>query len=292
MAKKRQITWQQYIAAVIAVITVVAFGGWYYCSQVHLKPENVFWATIDRNLQTGSVTQSIYNASEQQSLSQVTKLQFKAQLASYATVTIQDMTPGNQSTIITEIIGTSTADYLKYGQIESQTSPIPTAAVGVWAKNDASDTQSVDILANELLSTPVIFGYLGHNQRAELIQAMQDNQLFEVDFASVDKSAEFNGKKAYSYKTTINLAAYITVFQTYLNMIGQNELAEQIGGGLYNTQIAVTMIINPISRQLQQITLDDYNATVTFSNYDSNQLIELPTDTPITIDKLQQLLLG
>lgn len=292
MAKKTQVTWQQYIAAVISLIAILIFGGWYYCQQVYLKPQNVFWATIDKSLQTASVTESICQANEVQSFAQTTRLQFKGELASQTVVKINNSTPGATSTIETEIIGTPTTDYLRYNQLDSETTPAPENAVGVWAANQVSDTQRVDILSNDLLATPLIFGYLNHNQRGELIKLMKETQVFDIDFSAVDTTAQFEGKKAYSYDVSISLVGYITILQKYLQMINQNELAEQVGMSSADITIDATLIINPISRQIRQLTLSDYDTTVTFSNYDLSQMIQIPTDVQLKIDELQMLLLG
>jgi hypothetical protein len=292
MAKKRKTTWQQYIAVIIAVIVVIVFGGWYYCNKVYLKPENVFWATMDRNLQTGSITKAYSEGNELQSYGLVTKLQFKGQLASQTTVVVKDETAGASSTVITNTVGTPTQDFLKYSQITSETAEVPQSAIGVWAVNTANDTQTAQVFLNELTSSPLLFGYLNHNQRSELIKAMRDNQAFEVDFASTDTTKEFNGKKVYSYDVTINLANYLPIYQTYLRMMGQAQLADQIGTSAPDATLAVTLLIEPVSRHLMQITIADNGGTLTFSNQDASQLIELPTDAQLSIDDLQLLLSG
>jgi hypothetical protein len=290
MAKKQKFTWQQYIAVAIAVIAVLFFGGWYFLNQVYLKPEAVFWGAMDRNLQTGSITKTYSEGNELQSYGLVTKLQFKGQLASQTTVVVKDETVGASSVVVTNTVGTPTQDFLKYSQISSETVEIPQSAINVWGVNTASDTQTVQVFLNELTSSPLLFGYLNHNQRSELIKAMRDNQAFEVDFASTDTTKEFAGKKVYSYDVTINLANYLPIYRTYLRMMGQAQLADQIGTSAPDATLALTLLIEPMSRHLMQVTIADNGGTMTFSNHDASQQIALPTDVKLSIDELQTLL--
>ncbi len=286
MVKKQKITWQQYIAVAIAVIAVLFFGGWYFFNQVYLKPENVFWSMLDRNLKTGSITKTYQESSDTGSYELVTKLQLKGQLASQTAVTIKDV----DSTYVTDTIGTPTQDYLRYSQISSAVAPATQNGINVWAVNAASDTQPAQVFLNELLSSPMIFGYLNHNQRTDIIKQMRNNSVFDVDFSSVNTTATVGNKKVYSYDVTINLAGYLPIYQTYLRAMGQNDIADQIGSAAPGSTLSVKLFVEPASRHLLQLTMNSNDQTVTFSNFDTTATIELPKDANLSIEELQALI--
>jgi hypothetical protein len=258
--------------------------------QVYLKPQNVFWGMINQNLQTAAVTKTTSQTSGSQNFTQVTDLQFKSQLVAHTTVTIKDKTPGNTSSIVTETFGTPTKDYLRYNEIKSTTSNPPKNAVGVWATSKTTAAQPGQILSSALLSSPMIFGYLSAQQRADIINQLHDHNVFNINFAATGTNEKVNGKKAYAYKITINVANYLQVFRSYLAMINQQNLALQIGQPNEGTAYKATLLVNPISRQPLRLTPDGSTVSEQYSNFDIATQLQLPTNVKLSILQLQQRL--
>ena len=283
-SKKQKFTWQQYVTAVFAVIAVLFFSGWYFFNQIYLKPENVFWSMLDRNLKTGSITKTYSEGNDSGSYDLVSKLQLKGQPASQTKITIKN----DNATLVTDTIGTPTQDYLKYNQ-EPVTDDMQNG-MNTWAVNNASDTEPAQIYLNELLSTPILFGYLNHNQRTDLIKSMQDNQVFNTDFNSVNTTTVLNGKKVYVYDVGINLVNYLPIYQAYLRYMGQNNIADQIGDASPGATLTMKLVVEPISRHLLQTTVDNNGQTINFGIHDANKMIEIPKDVSMSIDDLQELI--
>lgn len=290
MAKDNQNRWQQIAATVIATLVVIILICYFWCSQVYLKPQNVFWGMINQDLQTTAVTKTTSQTSSNQNFMQVTDLQFKDKLVAHTTVTIKDKTPGKSSSIITETFGTPTQDYLRYNEIKLTTSNPSKNAVGVWAATKTSTNQPGQILSSALLSSPMIFGYLNANQRADIIRQLHDHNVFNINFAATNTNEKVNGKKAYAYKITINVANYLQVFRALLAMIDQQNLALQIGQPNEGTVYKATLLVNPISRQPLRLTPDGSTVSEQYSNFDIAAQLQLPTHVKLSILQLQQRL--
>jgi hypothetical protein len=135
MVKQKNINWQQISAVVVACLAVLIFGYWYWNSQVNMNPEKVFWDTIDRNLQTASVTKEVKQEQKNVgSFYQSTVLQLKSSLMAKTTVVIESKINFN-SKVTTTTIGTTTRDYLMYKSIQPK-EKAPKNLVGVWGVSD------------------------------------------------------------------------------------------------------------------------------------------------------------
>lgn len=290
MAKKDVNRKQQLFAIAISVLAVVVFAGWYYFDQVYFKSENVFWSAINQNLQTSSVLKSISQSNDSQSLNQLTRMQFKGQLATEITVTIETKTETTSSRIVSKTIGTATHDYLKYDEITSPTRQVP-GVTGKWASSNIENGDQIDVLQSELLASPIFFGYFNHFQRNDLINKMKTDNVFEIDFNETNKNSSFNGKKVYIFSGHINLSTYTDVFRQYLILLGQNQLADQIASPGANSLLSFKLYVDPISRQTKQLMLGDESRAEQYLNYDNNQPIDIPTNVSIKIEDLQNILL-
>ncbi|MEI6237267.1 MAG: hypothetical protein WCP03_01540 [Candidatus Saccharibacteria bacterium] len=283
--------WQKYLAVTIVVIAIIGLGKLMWLDQIYLKPQNVFWGMINQNLQTGSITKTVVQKNNDlQSIQQVTSIQYKSEIYARTVVTIQDKTKGNESLIITDTYGTPTQDFLKYKTIKSAGNNTPKNVEGVWSVNTASSQQQVQILSDAILSSPLIFGYLNSNKRTDLINQMHFNSVFNIDYSAVNKNDKVDGKKAYSYKLTIDLAKYMSVYRNYLSMIGQGNLAGQLGQPQAGATYKATLYVNALNRQPLRLVPEGVTTGEGFSNIDSNNITKPPKDAKLSILQLQNRL--
>jgi hypothetical protein len=273
------------INALVAIALIVAsvLFFWFWYNKVYLKSENVFWSTISNNLNTGHVTRTSAQVSEQQSLTQATDLQLSPILAARTTVTLSDKT-SNQK-VVTETIGTQNDDFLRYVEITGPQAPKNSDVVGVWAKQTLPDGEQPRILADALLGGVLMFGDLSASQRKQLVSELKDTGAFTkydlIDTKTID------GRKIYTFNTAVNIAKYTKVFKTYLGMIGQESLANELGDQESDAQYEFILTINAGTRQPTSLKAKAGDGLETYSNFGRRTPIIWPT-TNTTIAELQE----
>jgi hypothetical protein len=272
----------------IAVIVAASLLFWVWYNQSYLKPANVFWGTIRNNLSVNYVTRSSHKEEGSQKLTQVNDLQFTPKLIARSTVKLEDTNTNEK--VITETIGTSTTDYLRYVEITSKKSTnTNTSAIGQWAKREAGKGEQPQILADSLLGSVLMFGDLSSKQQGQIMSQLKSTNSFQK-YDLIAKHT-VGGRTIYTYKVSINLDTYSKIYANYLIMLGQDKLAAQIGQQQSGAMYDFTLDINAGSRVPSALSVAGNQDTEAFSNVGSGPRFVAPKAT-LTIAELQAKLSG
>lgn len=283
-ATKNQINWMVAITLIIAGCLLF----WFWYNQSYLKATNVFWGTIGNNLSVEYVTRTSSKTEGAQKLTQVNDLQFSPVLLARSTVKLEN-TETNEK-VITETIGTTTTDYLRYVEIKSNNSTkADKSAIGQWAKREAGQGEQPQILADSLLGSVLMFGNLSSIQQDQLISQLKSTNAF-TKYDLISKKNE-NGRLIYTYDVSIDLDAYSKIYANYLIMLGQDKLAAQIGQQQSGSKYDFVLQINAGSRVPTKLGVAGNDDSELFTNVGSGPRFVAPQAT-LTIAELQAKLSG
>lgn len=282
---KNQINWMVAVALIVAGCLLF----WFWYNQSYLKPANVFWGTVNNNLAVDYITRTSTKSEGAQKLMQVTDLQFTPKLIARSTVKLEN-TETNER-VVTETIGTSTTDYLRYAEIKSNKSSVNAdkSLIGAWAKREAGKGEQPQILADALMGSVLMFGNLSSSQQSQIISQLKSTNAFQK-YDLVSKNNE-NGRLIYTYNVSINLDAYSKIYANYLIMLGEDKLAAQIGQQQSGATYDFILQINAGSRVPTKLGVADSQDTEIFTNVGSGPRFIAPTTT-LTIAELQAKLSG
>lgn len=291
MAKSKSNNLQNVLAATILIIAGFTYIGFSYFNQIYKNPQTVFWGMINQNLQTASYQKTSKTDYGQQQYVQETTMQFKANLVSDSVVTISEKTENNKSSkVITQAIGTTKADFIRYKEITREGKTENPNIINVWAINTKEVSgQEPGLLTDALLSTPLMFGYLNSANRQQLVNQLKSTNAFSIDFNKTDKNYNYQNSRFYAYDVTINMKQYLQAYKLYLNKIGQNMLAENLGSDLTDSSYQAKVIVNPVS--YQPVALIAGSGQDEFSNFDINNQIVAPNNIKKTFEELKSELL-
>lgn len=283
-ASRAQLNW----IVALAVLVGACLLFWFWYNQAYLKPVNVFWGTIGNNLNVNFVTRTYVRSADSQKLTQVTDVMYNPALVARSTVTLENASTNEK--VVTETIGTTTTDYLRYLEIKSNKTQTTPAAIGVWAKNQPGEGQQPQILPDALLGSVLMFGNLSGSQRNEIMNQLKSTNAFQKYDLIAKKTVD--GRKLYSYAVTLNLEKYSPIYANYLKMIGQEKLAQQLGQQQPGATYEFVLDINAGSRVPTAIHVGgDKGDTETFTHVGSAPKIVAP-DAKLTITELQDKLSG
>lgn len=283
-ATRSQLNWMVAIALLVGACLLF----WFWYNQSYLKPANVFWGTIGNNLNANFVTRTNVRSADSQKLTQVTDVMYNPALVARNTVTLENSE--TKEKVVTETIGTTTTDYLRYVEIKSNKTQAMPAAIGVWAKNQAAEGQQPQILPDALPGSVLMFGNLNAQQKNEILSQLKSTNAFQKYDLIAKKTVD--GRKIYSFAVTLNLEKYSPIYANYLKMLGQDKLAEQIGQQQPGATYEFILDVNAGSRVPSALTVGGVNGdTERFTNVGSAPKIVTP-DAKLTITELQDKLSG
>jgi len=283
---------QLIIAWIVAIGVVVLMGGlWSWYKYVHRGSYNVFWDMIDNNLSIYGVTRTVEQTNGTAKVNQKVQLFLGAQnLAKGKTVLIQQNQNGGTTTIVSEMLGTNSNNYVRYVDIAvtGAAQPDISSIKNKWSKEllTRGTTQNQSVLAEGLFSS-VPIANLTLAQRQELVGAMKRNKTYDVDYRGA-KTVERAGKQAYEYKVKVNLKGYITALKKIDELMGLKQL-ERVDPAQYDSTSSaeLTMVSSINGRQLLEVTYNGAGRKETYSGYGARQNIETP-DTGLTRSELEQ----
>lgn len=275
------------ILLIVAIIVVgIFYAGLIYFDQVHKKPENVFWGMMSQNLQTGALSRSNEQIVPGQSLKQVTQMQFKSQIIVKNSVVLTSEKDGEKQVIANEAIGTENADFLRYTAIPANNGKLPENVINVWSiQTEENSGQNPSILADNILSTPLMFGYLNSAKRSEIINELKNTNAITVDYSKTDLNAKFEDKTVYSFEVMLNLDSYINAYKIYLKAIGQSQLADELGSPDPGSTYPLTIFVNPVS--YQPVKVEVGASSEVMYNFNINNQIQIPENVTTTITEIK-----
>ena len=260
---------------------LVLIGGWILWQHfVFGSPKNTFWDMVDASLQTGGVTKHVRQEDDFGLAEQYLQLELGATNAAKALSIIVERAEDDDTTVVTETIGTPEATYVRYLQVEStgpegelrnDFSPV----IGVWGKEDL-DMPGQQSVFNDAIYGVIPFAHLSAQQRRELINTMKTTQVYDVDYDSV-KRIHYQNQDAFELPVSIRPGAYVGMLKQFDSMVGLGHLAD-LDASQYQlgVPIQVIMVVGINSRQLLAVTYLDAERTETYQAYGADVNITTP----------------
>lgn len=275
---------------------LIFIGGlfaWY--QYVHKSAYGVFWDTIDNNLNIFGVTRSIEQEANGAKFQQKLQLALGAEnVARGLTTVIQPGQDGNQTTVVTETIGTPTTNFARYVDIQSAAKPDISSVKNVWSRellltgDKQSQNVNQSIFAEGLFSS-IPFANLSQPQRQELVQFMKDEKVYDVDYRRA-KIVNRGGKQGYEYTVVVNLEGYISTLKKIDQMMGLNQLDAVDPAAYEGADPAQLTVVNSIDgRQLLEVTYSGTTRTEKYSAYGARVRVDLPETNLLRSDLEQKI---
>jgi hypothetical protein len=267
-------------------LIILVLGGWLWWDKVYNNPDHVFWSMINNSLVTNSVTRITRQSSDGQSQDQYTRILFGSQNAS-RTLGIRQQDQGNtHNTVVQEVIGTPTTDYVGFPTVKTSSSgPDYSSIRGVWGKSNGQSSDAQNF--KQAIFGTVPFAPLNPSQRAALINEMKVKNVYAGNFIKAAKQKQ-NGRSVFVYSLNINPTPYFETMQQFGKILGLGQVsgldpAQYAGVGPLSVQFTVDVL----SRQLTKIHYTTTEQDETYTSYGITAPIELPART-IPLNELQK----
>lgn len=289
------------IKIIVFSLVLLLFASWAWYRFVFTDAERTFWATVDANLKTYGVTRQINQTDETNNVQRYIQLQYGDPTLARDVSEIQQLTDDSTTEVTSEVLGTPDANYIRYRKLATDQGGTPkdfSAVENIWAKQDVepleqsvADSTFRDAVIGPIYAVP--FVNLPAAQRSQLLQFMQNSNVYDVDFASA-KLVNKNGKTAYEYNVKTNVSAYIEMVKRLDAIIGLNQL-QNLDSSQYADQppVELIMVVDVNARQIIEISYPQIEQSETLTGYGARILDELP-EAKVSREelesKLQQIL--
>lgn len=281
------------IIMVLAVVILLAtFWAWWH--YIRNNPKNTFEAMLTNNFRTGSVTRVVDQQGSGQTMVQALRAQNQGMHVTHGTTRIQQ---GNSAPtiVVTESIGTPTADYTRYQSIVTSQKGSNGQdlnfdnVVNVWAKADVPSNDQVGIVYQDTsLSSLFMFADFNADEREQLLDLIREQNIYEVDYDNVEKK-KVDGRPKYVYKVQIQPSKYILLMKRFATQIGLTQL-EELDPTSYEKIPPLSFVVTvDVINQRLSIVESPNGSIQTFTNYGVVDNVTLPEKT-IPADELQKLL--
>jgi len=297
-AKKRvtttnRLTNFQLRVVILSGLVILLVGGITYCRIRMNDPHRVFNAMLENTLKTRGVFKKSDQTDNFQSQKQTTYLQLGQQNIARG---LTELTQGENTSVITESIGTPKEDFVRYKEIKTdQLSKSGakldfTKALNIWGQTGSSQPGETNgQLFGEMTLGIIPIGYLKPSDREKLLNYIKSNNVYEVDYSKVIRTI-VNGRPTYKYDVTMKPEAYVNILKKFASIIGLRQLDNINSATFKDSQAAkMTITIDVWSRQLSEIEISDTGRKETYGSYGAKLNVEQPSDS-ISVDALQQKL--
>lgn len=278
---------------VIAGLVVFGVSGWLWWSKVYTNPSRVFYDMINQSLRTSSVTRKVSLQAKGTSLAQIFDLSFGTQNKSHKSETLKQASEQVTAQITTESFGTPQEDYTRFVAIDTKETNEQgklldfSELIGVWGKSDEPGSGQTNF--SETLFGAVPMANLPPQKRAELVNYILKNNVFEIDYRSFERSW-VNGRQIYIYPVTIKEETYKPMLQEYTRLLG---LRPEDGIDLSSNEgfppLEMELAVDVLSRQLRSVRYASNGRFETYSGYGLKRPINLPKET-IPVSELKKRL--
>lgn len=282
-AQRTRIIW----VGILLVLLLLGLNAWYRA--IYADPRRVFAAMLDNSLRTGSVSKQIVQGDEAQSLNQRVRVQTGEQHVAQSITELSQSGLANAQ-VVTESIGTPTADFVRYASIQTDQKSAGgneldfSKVIGVWGKAGATGSTSGE-LYNESVLGVIPIGNLPADKRHKLVALAQELDVYKVEYANVVRGTK-DGRPTYEYTVKVLPAAYVTLLKVYAEMSGLTHL-KNINPQSYESAdpIEFKVVVDVMTRRLATINYAN-GRTENYVSYGSKPQVALPND-PVTIEELQ-----
>lgn len=272
---------QVYIkTSIIVGIVLVLIISWLWWTAIVTSKQNVFNRMFAQSLQTYGVTKTVNQKDANGTLEERSQAQFGAQNVVEVLTTIKQDSEDNKANVVTRTIGTPTATYISYDQIDV-TSNAKQADFSQLIKKWGVQTKAEggNAVFAEAVYGVVLFGNVSGQQKAELTAMMRDKQIYTTDFSKTEQM-DIDGRLQYVYDVQIATKSYVELLKKYDSMLGMNNFQE-LNPDDYNdsASINVKMYIDKNAQTLTRLTYEDGGREENFSGYGLRRNVDIPEDT-------------
>jgi len=278
---------------VAAVVLLIASGVVTFRKNFN-NPENVFLGMLESNLSSQGVTRSVTQESNGQLLSQILQAQVGEDNVIVGQTVLSQVGDGSNGTeIITESIGTPTTDYIRYSDIATEQKSQSgrdldfSSVIGVWGQSNVAEgaTNGGELFGEAVLGV-VPFGYLDTDERQEFLKSVQELEVYEVDFESVDRQI-VDGRPVYTYDVKVKPERYITMLKEFDELLGGSQLSTTDPSAFSESpDLTLEIGVDVWSRQLKTVNFSDNDRNETYNAYGLHREVTIPEET-ISIQELQ-----
>lgn len=271
-----------WVFALGLLILLGGLFGWY--QYVHRSTYGVFWDTIDNNLNIYGVTRTIEQNNNGATFKQKLQISLGANNVARGVTTVVQPSQEGKTTIVSETIGTPSANYARYVDIsitgKGVSQPDVSTVKNVWSQEPliVGANQNESILAEGLFSSFPLAD-LTQPQRQEVVQFMKDSKVYSVDYKAA-KVVTRAGKQAYEYTVLVNLESYIATLKKIDSMMGLGQLRTVDPKAYADAEPAQLTVANSINgRQLLEVDYAGSTRTEKYSSYGARFSADIPKTT-------------
>lgn len=275
-------------------LIIISATGWMWWSKTFMNPDRVFHDMLANNLRTTSFTRHIVQENGNEGVNQTSHVSFQAPFdySKSSTALTQRISGNKKSTIVTETIGTNSADYVRYTGVNGVEGLAGAdnvkKLIGTWAKRETSSQtgQQVTFFSESLFGF-LPTGDLNPAQRAKLLNSIDQKDVYKI------VSSEKKTKKArpvFIYTVNVNAKSLVSVLQEYATMINSSS-ASQFDPEQYaqTPDLMIKVTVDIVSRQLSVIENPASSRVETFSGHNLIKAPGIPPNT-IPVEELQKRL--
>lgn len=274
-------------ALFVGIFAIIGLG-WLYWVKVYNSPSNIFYSMLNNSLATNGVTKTVKQEDQQGNIEQTSQAQFGARNLVDTKTTITQPTEAGDTTVVTQTIGTGTDNFMRYVDIsvpDTEGAPAKdfSGLTNVWGKQGVAE--SGQSAFSEMVFGAVLIGNLPADKRQELLDMINQKQIYTVDYAKVETKTE-DGRTVIAYPVTINTKAYIELLQRYDEMLGLKLMGQLSAESYEGSQpISVKLVVDKASRNLVKIDYGEARQEK-FIGYGIQSDVALP-DNPVSQEELQ-----
>lgn len=278
-------------ALLIGGIGIFAAGSYVWYTSIYTNPDRIFYGMINKSLETSSITRSVLQEESGRTETQQYLVTFSPtpMVQSRSKVEQVDETR-NKSAVATESIGNNDVDYVRYTainvpQVEGAPQQDYSKILNTWARREANPEQGQEAqFLNEAIFTFVPFGNFSQENRAKLVNMMQEKKVYQLKSGKIRYE---NSRPVYEVNVSINPQGLVAVLKEYASLTGLGNM-DQLDPTQYenSNSFDVKMEIDMMSRHLRQINYPGDTRVETYMAYGLLRKIESPTNT-ITLEELQ-----
>lgn len=269
------------VLSIIAVISV-----WLFIISFFNSKERVFWASINNNLGTSSITREV----DQHQPGLIAKRTLFARSGSefgvVANINIQQQAPNKKTTNVeTENITTPKLNIARYKRVGLETkgknnSPIEyNNFKNKWFTQSTNKDQNLEIIADGLgLSPGVVAGtppfvLLSNDQKSAVFNNFKI--AYKPDFSTV-QATTFNNKDVYKYQVSVDVYTYLLGLNKIRKSMGFKELSLNPEDFKQNEPFNIQIIVGVSTRQIYEVTDVNSRTKEVFKNHGLDKSIKLP----------------
>jgi hypothetical protein len=277
---------------VVVVLLALLAGLIVWYKNIYSDPRRVFDAMLENSLRTTSVTKQIIQGDESQSLDQRLRLQ-NGEVHTVQGVTDLRQTGLASAEVITESIGTPTADFVRYRSINTDQKREDggeldfSKVLDVWGRTEASQETSGE-LYNETVLGVIPIGNMPAADRKKLLELARELEVYKVEYARVQRTVT-NGRPTYEYTVKVLPEAYVTFLKAYAQSVGLTHL-RNIRAADYKdaTPLEFKVVVDVYSRRLSSINYAS-GRNERYLDYGQQTDVVVPKDS-VTVEELQSLI--